>query len=446
MTVLDLFIVNVAFPNMLRDFAGTSLASLSWVLNGYAIIYAALLVAAGRLADRNGQKLGFLIGVGLFTASSLLCAAAPDPTVLIIGRLLQAAGAAAVLPTSLALILNAVPAERRTWAIGVWSAIVGLAAAAGPTIGGLLVNFSWRWVFLVNLPIGIGALVFGVRYLTESNDEHATAWPDLLGAAVLTAGVGAVSLGLVKGPDWGWESARVIGAFVLAVVAIAWFARRSAHHPSPIVEPELLRNRAFAVSAAAAFLFNAAFSIWLLGCVQHLTDDWGYSALRVGLAIAPGPIMATLISTQIQAIVQRFGARASVGFGTFAFALASFDWQQRLGADHAYLSAMLPGMLVAGIGYGLTMPVIITTAVRGLPRERYATGNAVVSMARQLGSVLGISLLVVLLSNGKNLVDAFADGWLIMGLAGLATGIIFVAGVGRSPVVAAPVEAVAGAD
>src|SRR5262249_31176593 len=155
MTILDLFIVNVAFPEIQRDFAGTSLSGLSWILNGYAIVFAALLVPAGRIADRTGQKRGLLFGLILFNVASALCAAATGPVTLVAARLLQAAGAAALTPTSLALLLNAVPRERRPWAIGIWTAVGAMAAAAGPTIGGLLVSASWRWVFLVNVPIGI---------------------------------------------------------------------------------------------------------------------------------------------------------------------------------------------------------------------------------------------------------------------------------------------------
>jgi len=445
MTVLDLFIVNVAFPNIQKDFAGSRLSSLSWVLNGYAIVYAALLVAAGRIADRTGQKRGFLAGVGLFTFASLICAAASGPEVLIAGRVLQAVGAAAVLPTSLGLILNAVPADRRPWAIGIWSSIVGLAAAAGPTFGGILVTFSWRWVFLVNLPIGIVTILLSIRFLTESKNDSSTLRPDLLGAAVLTVGVAAVSLGMVEGPAWGWGSSGVIGSLVVAIIAFLGFGYRATHHASPIVEPELLRNRPFAVSAGAAFLFNAAFSVWLLGSVQHMTDIWGFSALRVGLAIAPGPVMATIIATRIQVIIQRFGARLTVGAGVVLYCAAALDWYERLGSKHAYVSTMLPGMLVAGVGYALVMPVLITTAVRGLPRDRFATGSAVGTMARQLGSVLGISALIVLLSSGGNILDEFGDAWLLMALGGLATGLVFVGFVGGTRSVAASAETSAAA-
>src|SRR3954469_22724782 len=183
---LDLFIVNIAFPDLQRDFAGTSLASLSWVLNAYAIVFAALLVPAGRWADRVGRKRAFLGGLALFTGGSAACAAAPSVGVLVGARVVQAAGAALLMPASLGLLLPEFPAEKRGLALGLWAAVGGTAAAAGPVIGGLLVELSWRWVFLVNIPIGIAAIVAGARVLREIREEGAER-PDIVGAALLTA-------------------------------------------------------------------------------------------------------------------------------------------------------------------------------------------------------------------------------------------------------------------
>ena len=200
---LDLFIVNVALPQMSRSFGSTGLDSLSWVLNGYAIVYASLLVLFGRLADRFSRKRGFLLGVAVFVAASAACAAATSLPMLVGFRVLQAAGAALLTPTSLGLILATFPAERRQSAVRTWTAVGGLAAALGPAVGGLLVAASWRWVFLVNLPIGVAALIAGWRLLPEV-PGHPIPWPDGLSAVLITAGVGALTLGLVEGGSWGW--------------------------------------------------------------------------------------------------------------------------------------------------------------------------------------------------------------------------------------------------
>src|SRR3954465_6475263 len=209
---LDLFIVNIAFPDIQQDFHGASLASLSWILNAYAIVFAALLVPAGRWADRTGRKRAFLGGLALFTAASAACAAAPSVDVLIAARIAQAAGAAILTPSSLGLLLPEFPPEKRGLAIGLWAAVGGTAAAAGPVLGGLLVELSWRWVFLVNVPIGIAAIVAGSRVLREIREEGAER-PDLVGAGLLTAAVATLIGGIVEGPDWGWADGRVLGLF-----------------------------------------------------------------------------------------------------------------------------------------------------------------------------------------------------------------------------------------
>ena len=208
---LDLFIVNVALPVIAHDFGHASLGELSWVLNGYAIVYASLLVFFGRLADRHRRNYGFLLGVAIFTAASAACAAATSVPMLVAFRLVQAAGAALLTPTSLGLVLASYPAERRGGAVRTWTAIGGLAAALGPVVGGLLVTASWRWVFLVNVPIGVAALVVGWLKLPDV-PGHPVPRPDALGAVLVTAGVGAMTFGLVQGSTWGWGSPGTVTA------------------------------------------------------------------------------------------------------------------------------------------------------------------------------------------------------------------------------------------
>src|SRR5664279_4266114 len=206
---LDLFIVNVALPDIARDLHTSKLADLSWILNAYAIVYAALLVLLGRLAESRRRDTGFLLGVVLFTAASAACGAAGSLGMLVAFRIVQAVGAALLTPTSLSLVLATTPPEGRSGAVRAWTAIGGLAAALGPVVGGLLVAASWRWVFLVNVPIGIAAVVVGWRRL-PAVPGHPVPRPDALGALLITAGVAALTLGLVKGNDWGWGSATTL--------------------------------------------------------------------------------------------------------------------------------------------------------------------------------------------------------------------------------------------
>ncbi len=290
---LDLFIVNIAFPSISESFHGENLSSLSWVLSAYTIVFAAALVPAGRWADRSGRKRAFLLGLAIFTVSSALCALAPSLGFLVGARVLQATGGALMLPTSLGLLLPAFGPERKGAAIGLWSAVGGAAAAFGPPIGGLLVQASWRWVFLVNLPFSVLALVFGVRELHEVRDPAAHR-SDLLGAALLSVSVASLVAAIVEGTDWGWDSPRILGAFALAAVSGAWLVARSWRHPNPILEPAVIRHRAVALADISSLAFFCGFGALVLGGVLFLTGVWHESVLRAGFLIAPGPLLAGL--------------------------------------------------------------------------------------------------------------------------------------------------------
>jgi EmrB/QacA subfamily drug resistance transporter len=440
---LDLFIVNIAFPDIERDFAGTSLAGLSWVLNAYAIVFAALLVPAGRWADRVGRKRAFLGGLALFTVASAACAAAPSAGALVAARVVQAAGAALLMPASLGLLLPEFPPEKRGLAIGLWAAVGGTAAAAGPVVGGLLVELSWRWVFLVNLPIGIVAIVAGARVLREVREEG-TARPDTLGAAVLTGAVGTLIAGIVQGPDWGWTSGGVVALFAAAVVLSVVFVVRSARHPVPVVEPGLLRVRAFAAANVAGLLFFVGFAAMLLGSVLFLTQVWGETALNAGLKIAPGPATAAVFAVAGGVLSGRIGPRVVGAVGASLFAVAGVWWATRLGATPHYAADYLPGMLVGGAGVGFVNPALAGAATAQLPPTRLATGTAVLTMSRQIGSAFGVALLVAIVGTPSpaSAVGAFQDGWWMMVAAAAGAAVAFV-GVGP---LAAPAGASAEAE
>lgn len=259
---LDLFIVNVALPDIARDFGTGELSELSWVLNGYAIVYAALLVLFGRMAERRRRQNGFLLGVAIFTAASAACGLATSVPMLVAFRVLQAAGAALLTPTSLSLVLATASPERREGSVRLWAAMGGLAAAVGPVVGGLLVAASWRWVFLVNVPIGLAALVIGWRRLPDL-PGHPVPHPDALGALLVTGGVGALTLGLVEGGDWGWGSASTVGVLALAAVGLALFVLHCSVNRNPLIEPALFRVRTFSGASIVMLLFSTAFGAML---------------------------------------------------------------------------------------------------------------------------------------------------------------------------------------
>jgi EmrB/QacA subfamily drug resistance transporter len=399
MASLDLFIVNVAFADIGHDFRGTPLSDLSWVLNGYAVLYASLLVPLGRLADRYGRKAGFLAGLALFTVASAACAASPGFWWLVTFRGLQAVGAAALTPTSLGLLLAATPADGRVKAVRIWSAIGALAAAAGPVIGGLLVQASWRWVFIVNVPVGLLAIAAAHRVVPDSRDVSVTRTPDLVGSVMLATGIGALALALVKGPDWGWASTDDVLADVVAVVGIVGFWLRSQRHPLPVVEPALLRVRAFAWANVTGILFSVAFAAGLLAVVLWMQDVWHYSALRTGLAVAPGPLMVPVFAAVAQRFARRVPAGQLAALGCFAFGLGNLLLSLSIRSHPAYAAELLPAWLLTGVGVGLALPTIVSAATADLPPARASTGSAVVTMARQIGFVLGVSVLVAVIGS-----------------------------------------------
>ncbi len=420
MASLDLFIVNIAFPDMALDFGGASLSSLSWVLNAYAIVFAALLVPAGRIADRVGRKRVFIYGLLLFAFASALCAISPSLDVLVAARVLQAAGGAMMLPTTLGLILPAFPAAQRPLAIGIWSAVGGVAAALGPPIGGLLVELSWRWIFVVNVPIGVITAIVAARALTEVREPE-DGRPDLIGAAELALGIGLLTLGIVKGPDWGWADPRVLGSFLAAAGLVVAFIHRSARHHSPVIELPLLRVRSFALANLAAAVFFAGFGTMLLSGVLLLTEVWGFSPLKAGLALSPGPLMAATFAIPSGRLGARIGQRPVAAMGGLTFA-ASFAWiLATVGPEPAYASTFLPGFMVGGAGVGMVLGTLPAAVTAALPPDRFATGTAVFGMARQLGSAIGVAVLVALIGNGGDLLAGLQRGWAFALGTGLGT-------------------------
>src|SRR5258708_6924443 len=261
MSSLDLFIVNLAFPYIGREYPGTGLGTLSWVLNGYTIVFAAVLVPAGRWADRVGRRLVFVAGLVAFSLGSLLCGLAPGVAELIVARVIQAVGAGLMVPASLSLLLASVPATIRGQAIGTWSAFAALGAALGPVIGGSLVEISWRWVFWINLPVGLAAVLLATRVVPESRDERAQGRPDLIGAGLLAVAVGLLALALVEAPGWGWGSASFIGLLLASLACGAAMVARSQRHHSPVIELGLLRSRTFSGAFGASILAAGSASL-----------------------------------------------------------------------------------------------------------------------------------------------------------------------------------------
>ncbi|MFI1920511.1 DHA2 family efflux MFS transporter permease subunit [Nocardia sp. NPDC020380] len=421
-SALDLFIVNIAFPKLEHSFSSASLSNISWVLSAYAIMFAALLMPAGRWADQSGRKRAFLAGLALFTLASAGCAAAPSLGILVAARVLQAVGAALMMPSSLGLLLPMFPPEKRAVPIGLWSAVGGVAAAAGPPIGGLLVQLDWRWVFLVNIPIGVVSVLVGWRVLREVREETRSA-PDVFGALVLAATVAVIVGAIVQGQEWGWGSARILGLIALGVLGVLFTVWRMFRHPAPVIEPGILKIRSVAFADLATLLFMGGFGAMVLASTLFLTAIWHHSILRAGMEIAPGPLMVTVVAVPGGLLAARFGARAVGLIGGIIFAAGGLWWVLTSHTDPNFVTSFLPGAIIGGIGLGLILPSLSGAATLSLPPERFATGTAMNSMCRQVGLALGIAVVAAIL-DGRPGVSDFHAAWLFMAGCGLVGGLV----------------------
>lgn len=424
---LDATIVNVALPSIQTSFPGTSIGGLSWVLNGYNIIFAAFLIVFGRLTDLLGRRRAFIAGVVLFTVASALCGAAPSLELLVAARVLQALGAALLVPASLALVVEAFPEEQRAHAIGLWGATAAVAAGLGPPMGGGLVELGgWRWAFFVNIPFGLAAVWVARSQLVESRAPGVRRLPDLRGAALLVAGLGTLNLGIVKGNDWGWGSTEALGTFLATVLLLVLFALSSRAHRSPLLDPALLRIPSFGLASLATVVAGLGFYAYLLTNILWLQYVWGYSVLEAGLALVPGALVAAVVAARLGPLANRYGYRPFVVPGAIVWAGAYVWYHQQVGIEPAFWSQWFPGQIISGIGVGATLPLLGSAALAAVPGARYATASALVSSARQLGGVLGIAILVVILDDPTpaTAVTAFRHGWILSIAAFLVVAVL----------------------
>ena len=418
---LDTTIVNTAFPGIAASFPDASAADLAWVLDAYFIVIAALLVPAGGIADRIGRKRVFLAGLALFTGASALCAAAPGLEVLIAARALQGAGAAVIMAVSLALILPLYPVAQRASAVALWGASAALAAASGPPLGGALVELDWRWVFVVNLPLGVAIFLAGRAAFVEQRDERMAGLPDLLGAALVMGGLGLLSLAILEGGTWGWTSLRVLAAFAASAFLLAATAHRCLTHPRPVIDPALLRIGTFARANVGLLLLGMAFFSTILANVLFLVGVWGYSVLTAGLAVVPGAIATAAVAVPAGKIADRYGQSAVIVPGCLLY-VAGMAIVRSAGIEPAFLTTWLPAMLLNGAGLGLAFPAFAAAALRDVPAEHFGSASAVTSATRQLGGVLGTA---VLFAVGAPITLAAAeDAYLVSTLWALGAGVV----------------------
>jgi EmrB/QacA subfamily drug resistance transporter len=351
------------------------------------------------------------------------------------------------VPTSLALLLPEFPLESRATAVAIWGATGAVAAALGPSLGGVLVDeLGWRWVFFVNVPIGLAALV-PARGLLRETRLGSGPLPDALGTALLIVAVGALALGIVKGSDWGWDSARVLASLGVAAVLLPILLLRSARHRAPVIDLTLFRTRSFAVANAGMFVFSSAFYALLLAGVLFLTQVWDYSILEAGFAITPGPLMAALAAPPGGRLSDRYGQRVVAVPGALLFAAGAGLLALNMDSTPDYVAEYLPAQILTGAGVGFSFASWSSAAVAQLPPERFATGSAVLACLRQIGAVVGIAVLVAVLEAAApgDPLSGFTDAWTLMAAGGVTTAALALA-LGRvraSAPAGAPAEAAA---
>ena len=375
MVAMELTIISLALPKI-RAALGAAPASLSWVVNAYSIVVAALLLLSGWLADRYGRRQIFLVGLVLFAAGSIAAGASTSMGMLIAARALQAVGGSMQYPAGLALLLTAFPRGRHQTAIGVWGATGGLAAALGPSLGALLIEaFSWRAVFYVNVPVAAASLLLGTRVLTESRAGRASGRVDVIGVPLASVGVAAIILGIVQGEAWGWATTPTLGSFAAGAAMIAVFTVRSRRHPAPLFDLELMRIRSFVLGNLGSLFFALGFFALLVPLPSFIQDVWGWSIIKTGLAYAAGPVVSFLVAPQAGRLADRIGNAPLLTAGSTC-GVAGLLWLIVTTSTEPSLWQLLVATALVGVSAGTGFSQLVGAALRDIPPERYAMATA----------------------------------------------------------------------
>ena len=433
MVSMEITVISLAFPEIRARFSDTSESALSWIFSAYNIGVASLLLIGGWLSERHGHKRVFLSGVTVFLAGSVLAGIAVSAEMLIAARVVQAVGGALQAPSGLALILASAPPARHQMVIGIWGAAGALAAAAGPTIGALLVEgFGWRAVFLVNIPIIGVALTLGQRWLPDTPPSPGTDAVDLISVPLAGVGVGALVLGIVQGEEWGWSSAGVWGSFVVGLVLLGAFLFRSARHPAPLFDLGLYRLRSFSVANVATVFFAFAFFGWLVPLPSLIQNVWGWSVLRPGFAIAPGPLLAFFVAPPAGRIADRIGNRRILVLCGSSGAIGLLLLSATFGTEPQYVTDILVPSLFIGVSAGTGFSQLVGAAMRDVPPHQYAMGGAGRTTVFQMAIALGIAVAVAVIGRPNGPTEALAaydDSWLIgaaaFGMVAVISGLLY---------------------
>jgi EmrB/QacA subfamily drug resistance transporter len=391
MIMLDNTIVNVALPTI-QSSLDLKISELEWVVTGYALTFGALMLTGGKLADLYGRRRIFVVGLVVFTGSSLACGLADGATMLIAARVVQGVGAALMNPATLSIIVATFPPRQRGTAIGVWAGVSALALAIGPLVGGIITErISWSWIFFINVPVGVLGVAAAYLFIDESRDTSEEQRPDVPGLVTSTVGLFALSYGLIEANEYGWTSGRILAAFALAAVSLVAFVLLERHQRLPMLELDLFRNRSFAGANAVMLLLGLAMFGVFFYVSLYVQQVLGYSAIQAGASFLPWTILIIVLAPQAGRLSDRFGPRPFVAGGLILLT-GSLLIFSRLGLHESFW-ALLPAMLLGGVGMGSAMAPVTAAAMQSVRPDKAGVGSAVLNSMRQVGGSLGIAIM-----------------------------------------------------
>jgi len=425
MIMLDNTVVNVALPSI-RHSLGMSIEGLEWVVAGYALTFAAFMLIGGKLADYLGRRRIFMIGLAVFTGASLACGLAPSGGFLIGARIVQGLGGALMNPATLSIITATFEPRERGKAIGIWAGVSAMALAIGPLVGGLLTeHVNWNWIFFVNVPIGILGLLAIPIFIDESRDESAEQRLDVPGLAASALGLFSLTYAFIEANTYGWTSPRILAAFAIAVVALGGFVLLERHQRAPMLDLSLFRNRTFGGANAAMLFVGLAMFGTFFYVSLYMQNVLHYSPVEAGASFLPMTVLIILIAPRAGALTDRVGSRWLVGIGMTLLSAMLFYYTQ-LGAHERFWN-LLPGLLLGGIGMGMTMTPVTAAAMSAVAVDKAGVGSAVLNSSRQVGGSLGIAVMGSIVASSSSYLTGFHDALRVgslLCLAGAAVAVV----------------------
>jgi EmrB/QacA subfamily drug resistance transporter len=407
MIMLDNTVVNVALPSM-KQSLHMSLSELEWVVAGYALTFAAFMLTGGKLADYVGRRLIFMVGLAVFTGASLACGLAPNGGFLIGARVVQGLGGALMNPATLSIITATFPPRERGKAIGIWAGVSGMALAIGPLVGGLLTeHVNWNWIFFINVPVGIVGLLAIPLFIDESRDTSSEQRLDLPGLVASAVGLFSLTYAFIEANQYGWGSGRILGSFAVAAVALTVFLLLERHQRAPMLDLSLFRNRTFSGANGSMLFVGLAMFGTFFYVSLYMQNVLHYSPVETGASFLPMTLLIIVIAPRAGALTDKVGSRWLVGLGMTLLAVMLFYYSQ-LGASESFW-AILPGLLIGGIGMGMTMTPVTAAAMSAVAVDKAGIGSAVLNSSRQVGGSLGIAVMGAIVATGSDFLSGFHD-------------------------------------